>query len=146
MATYNAPDLLSKPRHMGEFGNITGVQGSVTPAGGLLADVYTPVLIPAGLEVWDVSIVNDDLDSGGTSMAASVGYTPVNAADGPTANATYFSAASTFLTAAGRKECAFQPIKFEKPVFLTITLTVAATTFVAGKVTALVKGDGLGIK
>lgn len=146
MTIHKAADLLSKPRHMGEFGNLAMVWGSVTPAAGALADVYQPVVIPAGMEVTDVDIVSDDLDTGGTAMAATIGYAPVNAADGPVAVDDYFSAAGTFLTAAGRKVCAFQPIKFEKPVFLTLTLTVAATTFAAGKVTAIVKGDGLGVK
>ena len=146
MAIHKAADLLSKPRHMGEFGNTTQVWGSVTPTAGALADVYQPVVIPAGLEVTDLSIIADDLDSGGTAMSASIGYAPVNAADGPVADPAYFSATGTFLTAAGRKECAFQPIKFEKPVFVTLTVTIIPTTFAAGRVTCLVKGDGLGVK
>lgn len=146
MAIHKAPDLGTKARHMGEFGNLTGVWGSVSPAAGAVADVYQPVVIPAGLEVWDVDIVNDDLDTGVAALSASVGYAPVNAADGPVADPAYFSAAGTFLSAAGRKQCVFQPIKFERPVFLTLTIAVAAATFATGKVTALVKGDGLGIK
>lgn len=147
MATFNSPDLGTKPRHMGGYGNLAGVWGTVTPTAGALADVYIPVVIPAGLEVWDVDILFDDLDTGATTFAVKIGYAPVNAADGPVAVDDYFSAASTFLSgAAGRKQCVFQPIKFEKPVYLTLIVTVAATTFAAGKVTALIKGDGLGIK
>lgn len=148
MATFNAPDLLTKARHMGEFGNVTGVQGSVTPTAGANGDVYRPVVIPAGLEVWDVDIVCDDLDTNGTPLiAAKVGFTPLNAADGPAEDDDYFSAAgNTALRSAGRTSLAFQPIKFERPVVLTITLTAAAATFASGKVTAIVRGDGLGIK
>lgn len=146
MATYKAADLGTKNRHMGEFGNITGVWGEVTPTAGLLADVFQPVIIPAGLEVWDLDIVSDDLDSGGTALAVKVGYAPVNADDGPVADDDYFSVASNFLSGAGRKVCVFQPIKFERAVVVTLTVTTAATTFAAGKVTVLVKGDGLGIK
>ena len=145
MSKFDAPDLGTKARHMGGYGNVAMVWGSVTPTAGASGDVYRPVLIPGGLEVTDVDIVNDDLDTG-SALAAKIGYAPVNADDGPAAVDDYFSAAGTFLTAAGRKQCAFQPIKFEQPVFLTITLTVAATTFASGKVTAIVKGDGIGRK
>jgi len=144
MATYNATNLMSKPLHMGEFGNCVVTQGSVTPTTGALADVYRLVIIPAGWEVTDVDIVFADLDTG-SAMAVSVGYAPVNAADGPTANTTYFQAANTFISGtAGKRQLSFKPIKFEQPVFLTMTVTTAATTFAAGEVTAIVKGDGIG--
>lgn len=146
MATLSAPDLMTKTRHMGGYGNTVTVIGSLTPTAGALADVYRPVVIPAGLRVTDLDIINDDLDTGGTAFAVKVGYAPCNAADGPAAVDDYFSAAGTFLSAAGRKQCVFQPIKFEKPVIVTLTITVAATTFASGVVTALVKGDGEGIK
>lgn len=131
---------------MGGYGNTVVVHGSVTPATGALTDVYRPVRIPAGVRVTDLDIVNDDLDTGSTTFAVKVGYEPVNAADGPAADDDYFSAASTFLSAAGRKACAFQPIKFEKDVFVTLTVTFAANAFAPGVVTAIVKGDGEGIK
>lgn len=146
MASFNAVDLNTKPRFMGGYGNGVVVFGSVTPTAGASADVYRPTRIPAGMLVTHLDIVNDDLDTGGTAMSASIGYEPVDATAGPAANATYFSATSTFLTAAGRKVCAFQPIKFEKDVNVTITLTVAATTFAAGQVTAIAMGQAEGVK
>lgn len=146
MSTFNAPDLNTRTRHMGGYGNAVVVHGSVTPAAGILADVYRPVRIPAGVRVTDLDIVNDDLDTGGTAFAVKVGYEPVNPAEGPVADDDYFSAASTFLSAAGRKACAFQPVKFERDVFVTLTVTVAAATFAPGVVTVIVKGDGEGVK
>lgn len=148
MAIFNAPDLHTRPRHMGGYGNAVVVYGSVTPAAGAAGDVYRPVIIPGGLDVTDVDIVNDDLDtSGSPAIACKVGYAPLNAAEGPLAVDDYFSAAGrTFLNAAGRTSLTFQPIKFEKPVFLTVTVTASAATFAAGRVTAVVKGDGLGIR
>lgn len=146
MATFNAPDLGTKARHMGEFGNCVVVQGSVTPTSGALGDVYRPLVIPGGLEVTDVDINYPDMDTG-AAMAVKIGFSPVNAADGPTADDAYFSAANTFISGtAGRFRCAFKPLKFERPVFLIITVTAAATTFASGELTAIVKGDGLGIK
>lgn len=146
MATFNAVDLNTKARHMGGYGNAVVAFGSVTPTAGASGDVYRPVRIPAGMLVTHLDIVNDDLDTGGTAMSAKIGYEPVNSSDGPAANDAYFSATGTFLTAAGRKVCAFQPIKFEKDVYVTLTLTVAATTFAAGAVTAVVTGQAEGVK
>ena len=62
MAIYNATDLNTKNRHMGGYGNAVVVYGSVTPTAAIFGDVYRPVIIPAGLDVTDVDIVNDDLD------------------------------------------------------------------------------------
>lgn len=146
MATFNAPDLVTKPRHMGEFGNAVVVWGSVTPTAGAVADVFRPVIIPGGLQVTDISINFPDMDTGGTTLAVKIGYTPVDATDGPTADDAYFLAADTFLTgAAGVKWLRFDPIKFERPVILIMTVTTAAVTFASGKITAKVYGDGLGV-
>lgn len=146
MATFNAPDLMSKPRHMGEFGNCVVVWGAVTPTAGAAADVYRPVMIPGGMEVTDLVLNYPDMDSGGTAFAVKIGYQPVNAADGPDIDDDYFSAAVTVLSGTTKElRCVFDPIKFERPVFVIITVTVAATTFVSGKIVAKVYGDGLGI-
>lgn len=148
MATFNAPDLSSKPRHMGGHGNAVVFYGSVTPAAGVSGDVYRPVIIPAGVDVTDIDIISDKLDSSGTPViACKVGYSPLQPADGPTADDAYFAAAgATLLRNAGRTSLAFQPIRFEKPVYLIITLTASPAAFASGKVTAVVKGDGVGVR
>ncbi|MDN5753976.1 MAG: hypothetical protein L0H15_12020 [Nitrosospira sp.] len=148
MATFSATDLNTKSRHMGGHGNAVVVHGSVTPAAGASGDAYRPVRIPAGVDVTDVDIINSDMDSGATpTIACKIGYEPVNAADGPAADDNYFAAAgNTLLRSAGRTALAFQPVKFEKDVFLTVTLSASAATFASGPVTAIVKGDGIGVK
>ncbi|MBA4141942.1 MAG: hypothetical protein H0X43_02825 [Nitrosospira sp.] len=146
MATFNATDLNTKPLFMGGYGNGAVVWGSVIPTAGVLGDVYRPVRIPAGMLVTHLDIVNDDLDTGGTSGSAKIGYAPVNTAEGPAGVDDYFSATSNFLTSAGRKVCAFHPIKFEKDVWVTITFTLSTTTFASGKVTAVAMGQAEGIK
>ncbi|SEK64261.1 hypothetical protein [Nitrosovibrio tenuis] len=147
MAIFNAPDLNSKARYMGAYGNAAVTWGSVAPAAGTSGDVYRPLIIPAGVEVTDIDIVNDDLDSNAApTIACKVGYAPLNPADGPAVDDYFASAGKTFLNAAGRNSLAFQPIKFEKPVYLVVTLTASAATFTPGKVTAIVKGDAAGIK
>src|SRR5687768_652742 len=148
MATFNAPDLNSKPMPMGGYGNMNVVFGTVTPTAGALADVYRPVRIPAGMTVTSLEIVNDDLDSNGTPLiACKIGYEPVNASDGPTADDDFFVVAgSTILRSAARTAMNFQPIKFEKDVWVTVTLSAAAATFATGKVTAIVTGEATGVK
>jgi hypothetical protein len=147
MATFKATDL-SRDRFMGGYGNGWIGFGTVTPAGGASGDIYYPLLIPAGVMVTDVDIVNDKLDSNGSpTLACKVGFAPVNSADGPTSDDAYFAASgNTLLRNAGRTPLAFQPIKFEKPVYLIVTLSANAATFVPGKVTAIVKGDALGVR
>ena len=148
MASFNAADLNTKNRHMGGCGNAVVVYGSVTPTAAVFGDVFRPVVIPAGLDVTDVDIINDKLDSSGApTINCKVGFSPLNAVEGPPAVDDYFaSAGKTFFNTAGRTSLAFQPIKFEKPVFLTLTLTGGAAAFASGKVTAIVKGDGIGVK
>ncbi|SDA12629.1 hypothetical protein SAMN05216315_103135 [Nitrosospira sp. Nsp18] len=148
MATFSAADLSSKARHMGGYGNTVVAWGSVAPTAGASGDIYRPLIIPAGIEVTDVDIVNDKLDSNATpAIAFKAGYAPVYPDEGPAASDAYFTAAgNTVLRNAGRASLAFQPVKFEKPVYLTITLTTAAASFAPGKVTAIVKGDAVGVK
>ncbi|SHL42711.1 hypothetical protein SAMN05216428_102371 [Nitrosospira sp. Nsp11] len=145
-ATYSAVDLNTKARHMGGYGNAVIHHGSVTPTTGAVGDVYRPVRIPAGTLLTDLSFVTGDLDTGTGTISAKVGYAPVDS-DGPAAVDDYFAAtATTLLAAAGRKEMSFQPIKFEKDVFITVTLTIAANAFAAVAVTAIAKGIGEGVK
>jgi len=146
MATHSAPDLNSKAMPMGGYGNAAVVWGTVTPSSGALASVYRPVRIPAGMTVTGLKISNADLDTGGTAFAVKIGYTPVDADAGPTADDDYFSAATTILSGAALTDLRFAPIKFEKDVYLDLTVTVAATTFAAGAITAIVNGEATGIK
>ena len=146
MATHSSPDLNTKAMPMGGYGNAAQVWGQVTPTSGAAASVYRPVRIPAGMTVTGVRVHNPDMDTGGTTFAIKAGYTPVNASDGPAADDDYFSAAVTHLSAVGDNVYRFDPIKFEKDVYLDLTVTVAATTFAAGAITAIVTGEATGIK
>ena len=130
---------------MGGYGNAALVYGSVTPTSGALASVYRPVRIPAGMTVTGLRINNDDLDPGGNSFAVKIGYTPVDSVAGPAANDAYFSAATTILSAPNLTDLRFPPLKFEKDVYVDLTVTVAATTFVGGAITAIVTGDATGV-
>lgn len=143
MATHSASDLNSKPLPMGGYGNAAVVWGTVAPSSGAQASVYRPVRIPAGMTVTGLKINNADLDTGGTSFAVKIGYSYV---DGSTGDDDYFSAATTVLSAAALTDYRFDPIKFEKDVYVELTVTVAATTFASGNITAIVTGEATGIK
>lgn len=148
MATFSAVNLNSKPRHMGGYGNGLVVWDTTEPTAAAADDVLRLARIPAGATVTGVEIVSDDLDSGATpALAVKVGFEPVDATEGPAADDDFFAAAgSTAIQAAGRTALSFHPLKFERDVFLIATVTAAAATFAAGKVTAIVTGEATGVK
>ena len=90
MATFSAPDLNSKAMPMGTYGNAAVVYGTATPLSGVVGSIYRPVRIPAGMSVTALRIVNDDLDTGGTTFAVKIGYTPVDSGQGPVEDDDYF--------------------------------------------------------
>jgi hypothetical protein len=147
VATFDAPDLNRKPRHMMHYGNAWSGFGTVTLGNSTSGSNARPLRIPAGVLVTDLDIYNDDLDSGGSAaIVCTVGYQPVDGSS-PTANATYFAAAAagTFLGTAGKTRLSFKPIKFEKDVYVNLTVTTAASTFVSGDIIAIGKGQCDGI-
>ena len=146
MATFSAPDLNSKAMPMGNYGNAAMVYGTVTPSSGVLASIYRPVRVPAGMNVTGLRIVNDDMDTGGTTFAVKIGYTPVDPAQGPAEDDDYFSAATTILSGPALADLRFQPIKFEKDVYVILTVTAPATAFASGNITAIVTGEATGVK
>lgn len=148
MATQSAADLNTKPLPMGGYGNALVLWGTVSATTGILATVYRPLRIPAGATVTGVRVHNPDMDTGGTAFAIKIGYTPVDSVAGPAADDDYFSGATpvTHLSAVGDNVYRFPPIKFEKDVYLDITVSTAATTFAAGDITAVVTGEATGVK
>ena len=98
------------------------------------------------MTVTGLKINNADLDTGGTAFAVKIGYTPVDSNDGPAASDAYFSAGTTLLSAPNLTDLRFDPIKFEFPVDVIMTVTVAATTFASGAITAIAEGIATGRK
>lgn len=151
MATHSAADLLSKPAHLGQYGEANLPEGKVTPSAAALSDVFRVCKIPAGTEVEGLILANDDLDSNGVpTLAIKIGYTPVNSGDGSlAADDDYFQAAGdTVLQAAqaGKVYRRFDRIKFEQDVYLDITCSAAAATFAAGSLWVTVLGKNVGVK
>ena len=142
---------LNKNAHMQAFGNATVADGSVALAAAPAAtDVIRIARINGGTRVVMVVTGNGDLDSNGVpTLAVSLGYAPVDAADGPAASAAYFGAAGDISLQspnAGKLYANFAPITFEKDVYLTMTVGTAAATFAAGSIFATAIGETRGIK
>lgn len=151
MATFSASDLLSRARHLGQYGETNSPKFKVTPTAFTVADILRFGVIPAGTEVRSLILANNDLDSNGTPTAAfSIGYTPRDANEGSLAqNTTYFAAAAdaTLQSAnQGKVYSLFDPIKFEQDVFLDLFATASAATFAAGSVWLQYIGGNVGVK
>jgi hypothetical protein len=146
MATYNASDLLTKSRHLGQYGELNVASGKVTPSSAVVtADILNLCIIPAGTEVCALLLAWSTF---GTTAPADVGYAPVNTNDGSlAASAAYFKAAEAFQTANadGKVFAGFDPIKFEQDVYLRLTFgTVSAGA--AGTIRGNALGRNVGIK
>lgn len=142
---------LKKNAFMQAFGNAGILDGTLALAANpVAADVLRVMVIPAGTRVSSVILGNTDMDTNaGPTFTFSLGYAPVVPADGPAANAAYFGAAAdTALQAPnnGKLYAAFQAITFDRDVFLTMTVGVAAATFAAGSIYASVHGECVGVK
>lgn len=102
------------------------ILGAAPGVGNPAAADTLDMLIPAGFELCELFSINDDADSG-AALLYSVGYRPVNPADGPVAVTDYFAAAGqTAFRAAGRVDYTFKPIRFERDVYLSILIGTAA--------------------
>jgi len=146
MAEHKAVDLASKLLHVGPFGDATVVDGSVTPSSGALASVYVPVRIPGGVRLTGLEIDNADLDSNVyPDLVVKAGYRPVDGVS-PVADDDYFGSGLTILQSAGRNRLSFAPITFQKTVEIIVTVTTAAATFAAGRLTAIAEMQNLGVK
>ena len=98
------------------------------------------------MSVTALRIVNDDMDTGGATFAVKIGYTPVDPGQSPVEDDDYFSAATTILSGPALTDLRFPPIKFEKDVYVILTVTVPAIAFASGNITAIVTGEATGIK
>lgn len=145
---------LNKNTFMQCFGDSVGPDGKVTlSANPSAADVIRVMKIPAGTKVQTVIIANDRIDTNASpTLVYSLGYAPVVAADGPTAVPAYFAAAGqTNLSTAGANDGKvfnkFDPITFDKDVYLTMTVGAAgAATFAAGSIWATANGLARGVR
>jgi len=151
LANIDAADLNTGNVFMHSHGNALRVCGQAAvgtaPAEN---DLIRLCRIPAGAVIDEVAVANTDMDTHGTpTLAVSVGFEPVDSAEGPTADHAYFAASGqTILQAAndGKVYRKFTPKKFEKDVYLVAKVTATAATFAAGTLYATASGRVEGIK
>jgi len=103
-----------------------------------IADKIYFGVIPGGVEVNSVELINDALTSGTLSL----GYEPVDGIS-PVANLTAFFNAQSIATA-GRQLSIAQPVLFNTAIKLVGTLG-GAPTLITTKLTPVVSGKGVGI-
>lgn len=122
----------NKGGFMQAFGNLCGDFDTVTPTAALaLNDTVDLVLVPAGTQVLELFKSNGDFDTG-TTLQYSLGYRTAQSDGVLTASTNYFAAAgATDLQAAvlasAPTRYAFTPITFDEDVYITMTVTAAAT-------------------
>ena len=114
--------------------NSTGVNGpwmdscKATPSAALaLNDVVVLMDVPAGVRLETFRFYNGDLDTS-TTLAVKIGYR-TKLPNGTATDDDAFGSALTTLQAATTswQERVFEPIKFNEPVQLIVTVTTAAT-------------------
>lgn len=100
----------------------------VTPSAALaLNDVVVMIDVPAGVRLETLRFYGGDFDTG-TTLTASMGYR-TKLPGGAQTLATAFSTDATTLRAATTawQELVFEPIQFNEPVQLIVTVSAAAT-------------------
>lgn len=156
MAQYKALSVAGdKSGFMQAFGNAVTGYDVVTPSAALaINDTVDLILVPGGTLLTDLETWNGDFDTG-TTLQFKLGYRKVRSGDvlgGSLAeDDDYFGATLTTLQAAVLKSAAtrwaFTPLTFNCDVFITATVTAAATG-VSGtpSLSAIFRGIARGIK
>lgn len=129
MATLKA-NKLSKKVYSGEVGDASVFVTSYVAAAAQIADKIQWAQLPAGIEIVDISLVNDAM---GASSTLNIGFEYVDSANGA-AEPTAFKAA-TDVSTAGKQTTAFHPRYFADDVILT---SVVAGGAITGKVSLII--------
>lgn len=131
MAQYKANGLSNQSAHMQAFGNAVIEHDKTTPPVALaLNDTVDLLRVAGGTKLIELWKTNGDFDTGAT-LQYSLGYRKANSDGVLAASVNYFGAALTDLqaavTGAAPTRYAFAPITFDEDVFITATITAAAT-------------------
>lgn len=137
----------SSPKMMAGDGRAVWFDDKAVIAAAGAANDTIDFLLPAGQSLHQLKFIVTDMDTNGTpTLAAKIGYAPVNPASSLAGNDAYFKAAAAFGQSAQAFECDFAPVRFDEDVYIRITVTTAAATFAAGSVTMVGAGNMVGAK
>ncbi len=153
MAQFKAKRVTSnRGEYMQAFGNAVALDDTVTPGAALaLNDTIDVMRIARGTRLHELFKTNGDQDTG-TTLQYKLGYRKVNSDGALADNDAYFAAAGATdlqaaVTGAAPTRYAFAPITFDEDVFITMTITAAATG-VSGtpSITFYARGQAVGGK
>jgi hypothetical protein len=149
MPSYKGPQATRSRHASSESGNAWADDNKVAvPAALTTADEVVLLDVPAGTRLHGLKIRAGDLDSG-TTLVASLGYRSKHAEPQLAANPTYFLNASASFQAAqaGWVDLAFEPIVFQEPVQIVLTVgTGAAGQAGAQSIWAIGEGQVVGVR
>jgi len=141
MANAKYPPASGKSPYSGDDGNrVVFTDDAVIAANLATTDVVNMVKIPAGTLVDQVTIKNDDLDSG-ANLAVNIGFANYDGSAGPSATAVA-AAATTWQAAATTTYDLLPPVLLIKDAYLQAVPTVGGAG--TGTVYARVLGEALG--
>jgi hypothetical protein len=148
MATYKGPQSAGAKHGSSESGNAFAADNKVTPDAALaLADIVVLAEVPAGTRLHGLKYRNGDFDTG-TALVVDVGYRSTHAEAQLTADPDYFLDGSTALQAAqaGWVDIPFEPITFNEPVQIILTvMTAAAGVSGTPSIYAVAEGQVVGV-
>ena len=152
MAQYKAARLAStRSAFMQAFGNCISEDDTASPTALLaLTDTIDLIRVAAGTRVQRLETVNADLCTSGT-LAVKIGYRKVDATGSLTDDDDYFGSSLTnfqaAVTLASPTKYVFAPITFNEDVFITATVTTAATgtAITNGTITTYLTRKAVGI-
>lgn len=128
------------------------INDSVVIATNPVANDTADFRLPKGLELSQLKLNIPDMDTG-AGLAGKIGFASISGAATVMMNGVatavdddYFRAAGALGQAAALIDCQFAPVTFEEDVYLRITWTVTAGTFVAGTIHASMLGADIGVK
>lgn len=154
MAQYQGAEVASTKRaFMQAFGNAITLYDKTPAITALLAltDTVDLIRIPAGMQVTDLETWNEDLCTSGT-LAVKIGYRKVNSGGLLTDDDDYFGSSLTnfqaVVTKASSTKYSFTPVTFNEDVFITATVTTAATgaAITTATISTIARGVARGIK
>lgn len=154
MATYKGARLKGdKAAFMQAFGNAISEDDTTETITALLAlnDTVDLIHVAGGTRLQELYTWNDDLCTSGT-LAVKIGYRKVHGGDTLTEDDDYFGSGLTnfraAVTSGAPTRYTFEPITFNVDVYITATVTTAASgaAITTGKIRTLARGKAVGIK
>lgn len=151
MAKYKAAGLGANQAFMQAFGNAVSEDDTVTPTAALaVGDTIDLIRVAGGTRLQQLSKKNGDFDTG-TTLQYKLGYRKVDGGGVLTDVDNYFGSGLTDLqaavTGAAPTRYDFAPITFNEDVFITATVTAAATGVSSTpSITTYISGVAVGVK